>query len=444
MFHLIVLNIFTFLTTTGIQNSGNFTVSSINLPVQDSISDLQILITNEDRTYKDFIKTVLLYKKGNEESYPMITLNAGEELFLSFDDLRADIKDYQYTVIHCTSDWEKSDLKPFEYLEGYFSDLIEESQSSFRSTIPYTHYTLSFPNQYLKITKSGNYILKVYIRKDTDENTAFTMRFMVLDPKVSIEGTVKRAFTGVEEDLGFDQKIEFILRTGKVNISNPYYNLQVVITQNRRWDNAITDLEPTSISGKLITYDPMGGNSFKSGNEYRNFDIKDMYHQTEFLAKIEDTPEGYFVKLKPDERKTFKPYFSETDLNGRYLIRAPLGRDPAFESEYVYVSFYLPYDYPLIHGDMYITCQLTNWQLDDQGKMTYNYRDKAYEKTMLLKQGYYNYIYAFLESKKSMGDVTFIEGNHWEANNEYMIYVYFLAPGTTYQQLIGAQVIYSH
>ena len=78
--------------------------------------------------------------------------------------------------------------------------------------------------------------------------------------------------------------------------------------------------------------------------------------------------------------------------------------------------------------------------------MTYNPQTKAYEKDLLLKQGGYNYLYAVVpygntstalnknNNTKVMGT---IEGNAWETENEYAIYVYHRPFGSRYDKLIA-------
>jgi hypothetical protein len=69
--------------------------------------------------------------------------------------------------------------------------------------------------------------------------------------------------------------------------------------------------------------------------------------------------------------------------------------------------------------------------------MTYNYEKKAYETTLFLKQGYYSYVYAFLPTDAKTADVAFFEGSHYQTQNYYYVFVYYRAPGTTYDQLVG-------
>jgi hypothetical protein len=55
---------------------------------------------------------------------------------------------------------------------------------------------------------------------------------------------------------------------------------------------------------------------------------------------------------------------------------------------------------------------------------------------LLLKQGYYNYQYALLNSS-AKENINFIEGNHYQTRNDYYIYVYYKPVGARYDQLVG-------
>ena len=75
--------------------------------------------------------------------------------------------------------------------------------------------------------------------------------------------------------------------------------------------------------------------------------------------------------------------------------------------------------------------------------MSYNYHKKAYEKKLYLKQGYYNYLYAFLEDGSEKADIRLLENSFYETVNDYTIYVYYNRPGTLYDQLIGMKTFSS-
>ncbi|MCF8229858.1 MAG: DUF5103 domain-containing protein [Bacteroidales bacterium] len=397
-------------------------------------------VLNTNWVYKDNIKTVILEKSISEGSYPVIKLQAGEKLQLEFDDLQAGVKDYQYTVFPCNFDWSESDLKPYEYLEGFQTDLIENFESSLGTDYPYTHYSIEFPTEYLQITKSGNYILQVFEKNLAPQTTIITYRFFVEDPQVGVSGVIKKALSSSDEQ-GYNQRLEIAVDLGNMHVVNPSQNLNLVVLQNGRWDNGKFNIKPTTLIGNKAEYYNNEKLVFKSGNEFRFFDIKDFDYHTDDVRSIKSTPMGYVVDLSTDKRRTFQQYYSEQDQNGRFMIRTKRGRDPAFEADYAEVNFYLAYDYPIGFGDLYLIGQLSNWVINPATKLTYNFNRKQYETTLLLKQGYYDYQYGFVEKGKVAADVSFIEGNYVDTENEYMVLVYYREPGNNYDQLIGSAII---
>ena len=69
--------------------------------------------------------------------------------------------------------------------------------------------------------------------------------------------------------------------------------------------------------------------------------------------------------------------------------------------------------------------------------MHYNKNLSQYETTLYVKQGYYNYEYVYLKDNEKSGDESYIEGTHYETENDYVIYVYHKPMSSNYDQLIG-------
>lgn len=392
-------------------------------------------ILESNTVYNPNIKSILFHRDGWDMSPPLMVLNTDENLKLSFDDLDADYKEYLFTIVHCDANWKPSDLRQNEYIDGYYEDYIYEYDYSFNTVVPYTHYELLFPTQDMQPTLSGNYILKVFL--ENSDSLIFTRRFMIVKQKVGIEGTVKRAT--LLQDRNYRQELDFSIKTAGYRIVNPYQDLKIVLQQNGRWDNIITGLKPKMVVSNELNYDYDNENVFDGGNEFRTFDIKSLTYNSEYVKSIKGNYEGYNVYLQDCERKTFTVYKTEDDINGQMKIKTEDQRISETEAEYVNVHIFLPYAAPMMDADMFIIGQLTDWNFYDQSKMEYNYKRKGYEKTMLVKQGYYNYHIILKYYDKMVGDVSFIEGNHFETENQYTIWVYHREPGAYYDQLIGVK-----
>ncbi len=403
----------------------------------------------EDFIYTASLRTVLFHREGWELTPPILLYNSDEKLKLSFDDLDADYKVWQYTVIHCDAAWNPTDLWQNEYIEGFTEDYIRDYQYSFNTLQSFTHYNLILPNDNLRFTLPGNYLLKVY-PEGMPDYPVITRRFMVVDPRVKVEGRVKRS--SVIEQYFSHQEIPFSILHASYQIIDPGRELKVVIQQNHRWDNAIWGLQPLMMRTDELDYHYTDGrNSFEGGNEFRYFDTKSLRYTSERVARVENRNDGFHVTLLPDIPRTTKAYVTYSDINGQRLIKTEDARDSRTEAEYVWVDFFIPYKEPMNDGALYILGSLTDWQLSATttspgdrraaGRMSYNFARRGYEARLYLKQGYYNYLYAFLPNGESSATLRRIEGSLYETHNTYTVLVYYREQGTRFDRLIAAEVI---
>ena len=397
-------------------------------------------IRYENYVYKPNIKTVQLHSESHEISQPIINLDAQEKLKFSFDELDANIKNYSYTFIHCNSEWKPSNLLSNEYIDGFQSNLIEDFNFSINTIQKYVHYNVVFPNDYTKIILSGNYILKIFLNGNPDD-IIITRRFMVFQNRVGIDATISRASDQTYNN--YSQEIDFVIRYSDYNITNPYSDLKIVITQNNRWDNAKRDLQPLFVKDGELTYNLMRENVFPGGSEFRNINITSIRFKSDRIIKIITDSSIYHIIIYPDEKRSFKNYEYLTDINGNFLIKNQEGTNSETEADYCIVHFFVPLDDPALDGNIYILGAYNGWQLNTENLLHYNDKRKGYEVNLLLKQGYYNYKYVFLKDGSTEADETFIEGNHYETENNYTIYVYHTQRGTNFEQLIGLKQINS-
>jgi len=392
----------------------------------------------EDFTYRKNIRTVQLQKDDWEFSAPAIKLGSTEKLKLAFDDLDGESKNYRFTIIHCDASWQPSDrMLQSEYINGFFDDNINDYQYSQNTIQRYVHYELLFPTENLKPTKSGNYLLKVFL--DYDQNDLIlTKRFMVIDERVNIIPDVHHAT--IIEEYHYKQEVDFSIQTSGYQITNPYQDLKVVLIQNDRWDNAITKLKPIFVKDNELTYDHDQDNVFSGGNEFRTFDTKSLRWNSEYVRSISsDSAKKDHVYLFPGKKRNFLQYMSNRDINGKYKITRQESSLSGIETEaeYIYVHFTLIANEAVEDGSIYVFGALTDWKYSNENKMYYNKILSQYEATLYIKQGYYNYEYVYLKDNEKSGDESYIEGTHYETENDYAIYVYHKPLSSNYDQLIG-------
>ena len=413
---------------------------SLNTPanIDTTVADYygNLTLRYDDFVYRKNIKTVELRDQTFLLSRAILNLDSQEKLKMSFDDLDGGLKNYSYTIVQCNADWEPSDLMTNEYIDGFQENSVTEYRYSFTTLQKYTHYNFEFPNNTLRITKSGNYLLKVYLDSNP-EDLVITRRFMVFQNKIIIQSNVTAA--SIIEDRLFKHEVDFTIDHTGYQINNPYGDLKIVITQNNRWDNAKTNLKPVYVKDQQLVYDYDQENVFDGGNEFRFFDIRSIRYHSEKVYKVATDSAGNHVELYNDEKRNFKKYFSQPDMNGDFQIKVQEGNNSDVEADYCYVSFFLPYDETILDGNLYIFGAYNGWKCNTENLLHYNAKRFGYECTLYLKQGYYNYEYVFLKDGVTEADQTLIEGMHYETEDDYTIYVYHRQQGTFYDQLIGVK-----
>jgi hypothetical protein len=393
-----------------------------------------------DHIYRSNIHTTKLFKYGDIYSYPVISLNSGDQLELHFDDFDADVKNYYYTFQLCNADWTPANVPAFDYIRGFQTMRINNYRYSSISFTRYTHYQAVLPDKNSAPTKSGNYLLKVFLNSDTSD-LYFTKRFLVVDNKVSIAAQIKQPFSS--QYFLTDQRVQVTLNTAnaRINTMSPQ-DLKVVVLQNNSWPTSAYLTRPTIYRGNYFEYND-DASSFPAGREWRWIDLRSLRLMSDRMQRLVDTNDARTeVYVKPDAERRQQVYVYYRDFNGIYTIENMDGNNPYWQSDYAYTHFtFVPPDgRPYAGKEVYLFGELTNYLPDDQSKMEFNEAKGVYEKTLLLKQGYYNYSYITLDAGKKPGNrFSFenTEGNFTNTENSYTVLVYFRPFGSRVDELIG-------
>ncbi len=387
-----------------------------------------------NKIYEKNIKTAILYNAGDVDASPLfpaaISLPQRIPLILKFDEINTDQADYyKAKIIHCNYDWSPSGIPELQYLSEYNEFVIDQFEFSIATKVPYTHFTFTLP----KVKLPGNYLLVVY-REPDESDIIITKRFVVYDNKVSILPR-KGLSTGVAERR-LNQQIDFVINYSNFPIQNPYLDIQVVIKQNDRWDNAIFGLTPTSIKEDIYKLEYRHfdfQNNFRAGNEFRFFDIRSIHYGGRNVEKTDITDTRIDAYLFFDKSRGTEPYSLVRDLNGGFIIQNSEGRDNFLESDYINVHFFLKLDKKL-DQDIFVSGKLTDWRYGDFNKMKYIEASGLYHATLLLKQGLYDFIYY---APQNRDNPYVLEGNHYETRNQYEILVYYKSPLYNTYLLVG-------
>lgn len=393
-------------------------------------------VKNYDYVYVDNIKSVRFHLDGLLLTYPIVDLGSSTPLVLSFDDLDGDVKDYSYRIIHCDRDWQPSQLNTMEYLDGFTEELIDNFQYSFKTVQLFTHYRLFLPNNDMRWTISGNYLLVVY-EDEGDKVPVITRRFVVVDPKIQIQPRLVRPSQVSKSRT--HQEIDFSVDHQRLDIRSPQIEIRAAVLQNGRWDNAVTDLKPFFTRANELVFDYQDKIVFPAGREFRYLDLRSLRFRSENISAIESYRDGYEVILYKDEKRTNQSFFTREDINGKFVIESYDQQDFDLSSDYADVLFTL-YSPAELGGEVYLLGAISDWQPREAFKMVYNPAINGYVTKVLLKQGYYEYAYGVMpdvEGARTL-DMSETEGNSYETQNDYTIIVYYRPFGSRYDQVIGA------
>jgi len=391
------------------------------------------------RIFDPNIQTLIVHHSSSELEMPVIVLRSNEKAVVRFDDLSPIPRDFGYSFEHCTYDWRSSELQTMDFQTGFNSDVINDYDFSFNTVVKYTHYRLEFPNDQISFTRSGNYIVKIHAPNNPDQ-LYIVARFMVLEPAAVIDGKVLPS--RVVSDRDYRQEVNLEVNLSAIQVLSPYQDIEVVVLQNWRWDNKVSNIKPSFLKDQKLIYNYATELSFEGGNEFRFFDAKSLRYRSERVASIVMADSMYQLALAPDKSQAYRIYTFQNDLNGHFLIKNDDGFDQThLESDYFNVQFNLVVDAPLGNGDLYVFGQLSLWQLNSNYRMIYDPELKAYRLNTALKQGYYNYQYIWRYAKQQQGSADRLEGGHSQTENEYHVFVYFKDPSAFSHRLVGYKVL---
>jgi hypothetical protein len=387
----------------------------------------------EDYIYSDQIKTVQFYARTgtNEEvlTAPVISLAQGVPVVLEFDELNQPQKRFTVKLAHCDYNWSASNLADIQFATDYNEYFITDIRPSGNTKIPYFHYKFVVP----RVKISGNYLLSV---ADEQGNYVLTRRFMVYENLVSASLNPTLS-AGVSERFAM-QQFNINVLYPKYNLVNPSQEVKIVLRQNQRWDNAKYNIRPTYVhdAQRRLEYTFFDArNNFFGLNEFRIFDTRSLRYTGFNLASINREVNPTEVLLQVQKTRTKEAYSRYPEINGKYLIDNRERGNGNTEGDYAWVNFQLQ-SKEEAPGPVYVYGQLSEWKFQDQFKLTYEAEKQLYTGRALLKQGYYNFMFA-LKTPANAADERYFENSFADTENFYDLLVYYRPPGGRADLLIS-------
>ena len=399
-----------------------------------ALSDTRTGIFNER------VKSLQVQLDGNQLAPPVILLGSDDRIIIAFDHISEDREYLRYRLVHCDRNWQPSQLLDTEYLDGFNEGVINDYDFSRATIVHYTHYSFAIPNEDVSPKLSGNYLVEIY-REDDPDDTWLQCRFMVSEQSAAISAEVS---SRTEVDFNdTHQQLSISVDTERAQVEDLFNDLSVVVSQNGRLDNEVTVSRPLRIAGKTAVYEHLTSLIFDAGNEYRRMEVSSTHYPGMHVDRISLAKPYYHFTLIPDGVRAEEPYLYDQTQHGRFFIREYDSVYSDLEADYVVVHFSLEADRLAPEASIFLDGDFVSRRFSPESIMTFNNATGRYERSMLLKQGAYNYQYLYVPPGSERGFTALVEGNKYQTVNEYLIKVYHRRRGERYDRLIATGAVFS-
>ncbi len=378
-----------------------------------------------NRIFVPNVKSLTSVVNGDWLNRPVMELHSDDQLQIDFDELSHTYHRFIYRLEHCEWDWQPSEgLFESDWLEGFNNNPIEDYRNSINTTVLYTHYRLTIPNDLCRLKMSGNYRLTVY-DEDEGNQQVLQVEFYVVEPvaKVGLEVTTN---TDVDHNVSHQQLSMNVVYNG-LRVTHLDDQLHTVVMQNWQEGDARRDVRPNYINAQGLGWEHQRELIFDAGNEYHKFEVLDVSHATMGIERI--IWDGQRYQAWPFAARASRNYLTDVDADGAFCIRNSDNWEIDYTCDYVWVNYVLEAPY---EGDLYINGHWTTDNDHETYKMRYDGAKRYYYTQLMQKQGYYSFQYLTPQWKKAQA-----EGNYYQTENRYQAFVYYKALDERTWRLVG-------
>ena len=337
----------------------------------------------------ELVRTVQLYRTGDESSLPIHSLNSGGTLTLAFDVMEDGTgSPFSVYFYHADRTW-KRDLVPSEYLRSFLSDDIRRYEPSSSTEVRYVHYSYNFPNANIDFLTSGNYIVRVAEQGYEDE-PFFERAFFVSEDAAEVEFAFRSGFS-----LGGSILQPVVqIQPGSDLEGVQAFDYTSCFVRNGRFEQTRCAPEPSVIDLSLMQFHLPREQAFISDELIYEVDLGRLQVGPQ-ITGVDFSTSPYSANLDLDYAR-FGSETNQASLTGQPVIDEVYqdGGSADTQAEYVDVQFrYVPENEQQARGPVIVTGAFNNWQIDPHNALTWMPEDGRYEGTLLLKQGLYLYRY---------------------------------------------------
>ncbi|MCC5940134.1 MAG: DUF5103 domain-containing protein [Balneolaceae bacterium] len=372
----------------------------------------------------NLIRSIQFHRAGNVNSPPIIELNTNQRLNLQFELLQFDSRQFRVYVSHHNPDWTRSAIGRDSYIDGLFTVYMDGGRISSVRQPQYRQYRFDFPNDDLRILKSGNYMLRI---EDADNGyLVMALPFFVTENEGNITSSVEQLITP-RQNLRSSHRPVSRFRLPDF-VDQPQFDLEFYFVQNRFWGRAAEATEVDFSSPAEVHYEMDRNRPFIGDYEFLELNLNNFTQSNPQVLE-------YFPAENPPKVILFDD-ISGFSASGRLVGSGGFGRpNSSLNAQYADVHFsFEPGISPEMDAEIYLTGDFNNWSIQSANRLTFDNETSRWGTNVILKEGVYRYKYVLMEDGRV--DDLFFDDLFTNTRQEYHTFVYMRDNREFYYRLL--------
>ncbi len=376
----------------------------------------------------DEVKSVQFYRSRNEQNPPIIELNSGDRLKLTFDALTDFSMQYRIEFTHHDKDWRRSILLPEEYLSGLQELYITGGRRNLLNRPSYFSYSTEFPNRNTSFRVSGNYLMHVY--EQSSNRKVMVLPFFVHENEGQIQSRVEKLFT-----TGFRGRAQHQLFSDYDYpdfIQFPQFDLHFAFAQNQFWGQTQYPTIFSTIGDGMIEFHQSRKEAYPADFEFNTIDLSELSELSADGFRFLDFDQASVppALLLREDVQNLSADTIRTRRNRFGIIKN------SRESQYLEATFsFIPRFDVQSDTDLFLTGDFIQWQILPEFRLQVDSTLGWWQASAVLKQGSYAYKYVLVRN----GEVDFLstEDGFTRNRQEYQSFVYYYDPNRNFYRLLS-------
>lgn len=380
------------------------------------------------------IKSLHYYANGDITKLPILNLDSRDKLTISFD-IEADSEPvFNIVFKFCDADWQEYDNLLLEGIGEFTHHNVNAKRLPITTQGAEYYVSEKYPNRDIKFNNSGKWMF--FITDPYDEDIVYDWgKFYVVENLINLKTDIInwRREGSISDNNALDRILNFKTRFTLPDSLDSFRIDHIEIVKNFELEYPVLIYKDAFAKNKGFEWNGTDKFEFVSrdiepGNEYRQINTKD---KNKYEYPVTN---AHFEGI--DYSRFYEP--GSKDFNGGYKL---MNMNNEYSDYLITVFSFKPHEY--IYDDIFIVGSFTNWEVLPWYKM--RKEDDIYKISLELKRGIYDYQYVTgnIEGEEILNiDWRLFEGNFWDTENVYSIFLYYKSPEKgEYDKIIGFKQI---